>query len=219
MAWRLNKSVQRGEIDDTIAGRVTGRIWLLGRSDPVALRLTGNCHSDLASCRMTFDNSDPKPEEHTGLAPDQKGVVGDMTLSRKCRIPLVPIAEMLRLSKAGKLFPSKWGNTVYLEWFSKRNGRVVIESHNYQVRVSDPDWQMSTDEKRRQFEENQKSMADWFGQLGQAVEASVDEAADTNSPAADDLADNPPMDEFEWEQYLRESDECADRFADRVGNL
>ncbi len=105
MAWRLNESVQRGEIDNTIAGRVTGRIWLLGRSDPVALKLTGNCHRDLAGCRMTFENSDPKTEDHTGLAPDQKGVGGDITASRKCRIPLVPIAEILRLSKAGKSFP------------------------------------------------------------------------------------------------------------------
>src|SRR5688572_2285679 len=42
MAWRIDENVTRGEIDNRIPGRVTGRIWFVGREDPVVLTLIGN---------------------------------------------------------------------------------------------------------------------------------------------------------------------------------
>jgi hypothetical protein len=35
MAWRIEQSVVRGEIDNRVRGRVTGRLWLAGRPEPV----------------------------------------------------------------------------------------------------------------------------------------------------------------------------------------
>eukprot|EP01031_Cornospumella_fuschlensis_P019204 gene19204-23528_t len=34
MAWRIDQSVIRGEIDNRTRDRVTGRIWFEGRADP-----------------------------------------------------------------------------------------------------------------------------------------------------------------------------------------
>ena len=52
MAWRIEENVIRGEIDNRTAGRVYGKVWLADRNDPLVLELTGNCHKDLAGCRI-----------------------------------------------------------------------------------------------------------------------------------------------------------------------
>jgi len=43
MALRLDDTVVRGEIDNTVRGRGRGRLWLLGRDEPITLDLTGDC--------------------------------------------------------------------------------------------------------------------------------------------------------------------------------
>ena len=48
MAWRIDKAVVRGELDNRVRGRVTGRIWFVERAEPVVLELQGNCWRDLA---------------------------------------------------------------------------------------------------------------------------------------------------------------------------
>ena len=87
MAWRLNKSVVKGEIDNRKPGKVTGRVWLAGRQDPIVLDLEGNPLKDLAGARVSFSNASPAPGDEVGLNPLQKGVVGDITGSRKVRVP------------------------------------------------------------------------------------------------------------------------------------
>ena len=62
MAWRIEENVVRGEIDNRAFGRVHGKVWLNGRDNPLVLELTGNCHKDLAGCRLTFTNPAPKSE-------------------------------------------------------------------------------------------------------------------------------------------------------------
>jgi len=42
MAWRIDEQVIRGEIDNRTKGRVTGRIWLIGREEPLEIDLIGN---------------------------------------------------------------------------------------------------------------------------------------------------------------------------------
>ena len=56
MAWRIDESVIRGEIDNRTRDRVTGRIWFEGRAEPVELNLTGNAWRDLAGRRLEFVN-------------------------------------------------------------------------------------------------------------------------------------------------------------------
>ena len=43
MSWRFHEHILRGELDNTVRGRVTGRIWLAGVAEPLALDLRGDC--------------------------------------------------------------------------------------------------------------------------------------------------------------------------------
>jgi hypothetical protein len=49
MANRLDAAVLRGEIDNTSRGNVHGKLWLVGRDDPVLLDLRGIVWRDVAS--------------------------------------------------------------------------------------------------------------------------------------------------------------------------
>lgn len=73
MAWRIADSVIRGEIDNRQKGRVTGRIWLAGRKEPLELELQGNALRDLAGRRLRFENPKPKPGQPIDLKPQQRG--------------------------------------------------------------------------------------------------------------------------------------------------
>src|SRR4029077_4851629 len=135
MAWRIEENVIRGEIDNRRSGRVYGKVWLADRSDPLVLELTGNCHKDLAGCRLTFTNPAPKADDRITLAANQRGAVGDMTAARKVRV--IEDFDYLAI-KRGKKSPEHIANCLYLEWFSEAHGRVVIESITYQISVSEP---------------------------------------------------------------------------------
>ena len=43
MAFRVHDNVIRGEIDNTRRGVVTGKIWVVGRDEPLELELAGDC--------------------------------------------------------------------------------------------------------------------------------------------------------------------------------
>src|SRR5664279_5431304 len=76
MAWRIEQAVIRGEIDNTVEGRTTGRIWLAGCDAPLQLSLDGDCWRDLAGTRLHFENPEPRPGPETaGLAVDQTGLI------------------------------------------------------------------------------------------------------------------------------------------------
>ena len=101
MAWRIDESVVRGEIDNRMKGVVRGRLWLEGVEEPVTLQLSGNAHRDLAA-------------------------------SRKVRVFDVPLEQALEMIDRGEKPPEHLANCLYLEWFSEANGRVVIESTDYE---------------------------------------------------------------------------------------
>src|SRR5262245_18749076 len=118
MAWRIDESVVRGEIDNRTRGRVTGRIWLAGREEPVELELAGNGWRDVAGRRLEFVNPSPRPIDLNSLATRTTGVIGDCTASRKVKVVAVSKEEFRNLSRQRKPFPWHWGNSLYLEWFS-----------------------------------------------------------------------------------------------------
>ncbi len=98
MAWRIDEAVIRGEIDNTVEGRTTGRIWLAGRDEPLTLMLVGDCWRDLAGTRLRFENPSPKAvPDSAALEANQTGIVGDMTASRKSKVPTVSEEELHRL--------------------------------------------------------------------------------------------------------------------------
>jgi hypothetical protein len=204
MAWRLHDSVVRGEIDNRQRGTVRGRIWLCGRDEPLELLLTGDCHRDLAGCLLKFENPQPKPGEPIDLNREQSGIVGDMTASGKARVAESPLEEAYARVKQGLPVPEHIGNCLYLEWFSDANGRVVIESTDFDVHVSAGAWQMSEQQQRDRLRANQEAMMRWMEQLGEALE----QRREQNSAFEDDK----PMDEFEWERAFRESDAITDKY-------
>jgi hypothetical protein len=145
MAWRLNQMVTRGVIDNRQKGKVLGTLWLIGQESAIRLELDGNCADDLAGCLVEFVNHEPRPDHSIGRFRDQVGAAGTITASRKVRTlpPDVRVEELNRemIEQLG------WSNSLYLEWFSKFNGRVVVELVDPEVRVSEPAWSFTADEK------------------------------------------------------------------------
>ncbi len=204
MAFRIHDSVVRGELDNTRRGVVTGKIWLTGRERPLVLELAGDCWRDLAGRRLTFINPNPKDDQDCGLAEKQTGEVGDITASRKVRVPDLPIEEWYMRKKSGLDAPEHWGNALYLEWYGDYNGRVVIESADYNLEVSLPEWEMTEDEEQRQREINNEAMQRFMNRL----EAALRPEKPVNVP------DDRDMDEHEWERFLKQCDARTERFGE-----
>lgn len=178
MAWRIDEQLVRGEIDNRVRGRVRGRLWFLGRKDPVVLDLRGDAWRDVAGHVVRFTNPAPKagaPGALDGFAGEQRGVVGDITASRKVKVPECSVEEMMRLAKAGKKFPWHWSNSLYLEWHGERNGRVVIESASYRIEIeAEASWRMSAAEERAQREANERAGRESLERLAQAMAEAPD---------------------------------------------
>lgn len=209
MAWRIEESVIRGEIDNRVRGQVTGWIWIVGRAEPVELALTGNCWRDLAGRRLEFTNPEPKPGVSESFAARQEGAAGDITASRKVKVPDIPLDQIGEYYAQKKPFPWHWGNSLYLEWFSTRNGRVVIESAGYELKIiGEPAWEMTLDEEETQRRANGEAMTGFMERLGEAATAGL---------AHEDTEWNEkPQTEEEAEQMQEQSDRLVDRIQARL---
>ena len=202
MAWRIDEAVTRGEIDNTVEGRTTGRIWLAGRDEPLVLVLDGDCWRDLAGTRLRFENPSPVAvPDSAALDLDQSGIVGDMTASRKNKFPTVGEDEFNRLYQSQSEIPHEWRNTLYLEWFSEINGRVVIESSTYSMEISPHEWEMDADAEEAQKLANLNAMRDFMTQVIQR-----------RDPARTEAENDGELDEFAWEERLKESDRLTDAY-------
>jgi len=115
MAWRFGnyKYVRRGELDNSTLGLTHGNVEF-SSSGVVRFQLTGDMQGILKGKRIRFANPDYNPEyifEHCverkstadeymeGFMKEQRGEVGDI------------LGE----------------NYLYIEWYSRENGRCVIE--------------------------------------------------------------------------------------------
>ena len=204
MAFRIHDSVVRGEIDNRVKGIVRGKIWVEGRAEPVVLELKGNAHPDLAGCLLTFTNPLPRvAHQHLdSLNPVQSGQIGDLTASRKVRVPSVPMEEFLNWPKGQGRPPSHWANCLYLEWFSEANGRVVIESADYELKISAPEWRLTPEEEEQRAKDAANGM-NWFMQtLTDAIEKQKHGQKD---PEAE-------WDEHDYEKLMKESDARTDKY-------
>lgn len=211
MAWRIDESVIRGEIDNRTPGRTTGRIWLLDRDEPIELDLEGNPWRDLAGHVFRFTHKSPQPGKLDGLFTDQQGVVGDITASRKVKVPEIPVEEMYARAKAGLDYPWHLSNSLYLEWFSMRNGRVVIESTDYQIEIDpEPAWRMDEADEEAQRHANAKALTGFMERLADAM--STRRPDDEDAP--DDFDDDEPQSEIEAQA---EADTAyMDKLLDRI---
>jgi hypothetical protein len=202
MAWRIDEAVAYGEIDNTVEGRTTGRVWLAGRDEPLILSLDGDCWRDLAGTRLQFENPSPKSNpDAEALDMDQAGIVGDMTASRKTKVPTVGEEEVHELYQNHREIPHEWRNTLYLEWFSEINGRVVIESSGYTLTISPHEWEMDEDAENAQKLANLNSMRDFMAQVIRRRE-----------PDGPDEDSSEELDEYAWEERLKESDRLTDAY-------
>ncbi len=202
MAWRIDEAVAHGEIDNTVEGHTTGRIWLAGRDEPLILSLDGDCWRDLAGTRLQFENPNPKAvEDSDALDVDQSGIVGDMTASRKNKVPTVSEEVFHELYENNREIPYEWRNTLYLEWFSEINGRVVIESASYEMTISPHEWEMDEDAEDAQKLANLNSMRDFMAQVIRR-----------RNPDGPEPETSEELDEFAWEERLKESDRLTDAY-------
>ena len=206
MAWRIAKSVVKGEIDNRARGTVTGKIWLLGREEPLTFTLAGNCWRDLAGFQFVFTNPDPQPGDNTGLDAIQDGKVGDITASRKVRdVPVEDIAELM--AEPGENKGARWPlvNCFYLEWYSNHNGRVVVETTKFKIELGEQTWTLDEEGESDQRVENQKTICNWLDEVVDRMEDEPDKEFDP--------ADEAPMDEFQWEKFMKESDVRTDKYS------
>lgn len=212
MSWRIEDCVIRGEVDCREKGVVTGTIWLRGHGEPLRLCLRGLPLGDLAGCLLTFVNPRPQPSRHanlTSLASDQTGVVGDLTASFRVQIYDVPFEKVVELGRANRDIPVRQANALHLEWFSERNGRVVIESTDFHVTITAPPlWQLAQAEDDAQYEANAAAFRSFMDDDERRWTGPDESGGD---PAPDGI-----YDEFKWEKMLKESDEKSDRLGEMM---
>src|SRR5439155_4194546 len=206
MAFRIHDSVVRGEIDNRVKGIVRGKVWLEGRAEPMVLELKGNAWPDLAGCLLTFRNPQKRiPHHHIeSLSPVQCGSIGDLTASRKVRVFDVPLEEAMEMYRRKEKPPEHMANSIYLEWFSEANGRVVIESADYEVTISAPVWRMTPEENEERAKQAANGMMDFMRRLTDAIE--VHKAGEKDSEE--------PWDEHDYEKFLKESDARTDKYGE-----
>lgn len=195
MAWRIEKHVVRGLIQNIVPGRVVGTVWLKGLNQPIELNLKGNCYRDLAGARLEFKNPNPIEGDYSGFDIFQEGNVGDMTASKK--VKTIPDFEDEENDEAPAY---QLANCLYLEWFSEANGRVLIETTEFSWKVSLPKWSLSEEDERDQVKANRQAMFHFMEELSRVL----DPKDQRDEPATED------MDEFQWEAYLQKSDARSD---------
>jgi len=170
MAFRIDKYFERGEIDNRVKGMVKGRLWFCGLEEPVELVLEGNPWRDIAGCLVQIKgrNPEPIPQEFCEIMEQrQVGVVGDITASRKVRVPNAPMDEFVAAYKTGRTFTFHQANSLYLEWYSQSNGRVVIETTEFDLTIDGiPAWKMSEKEERVQRVQNEGGILNFMNSCG-----------------------------------------------------
>lgn len=206
MAFRIHDSVVRGEIDNRIKGIVRGKIWVVGRRKPVVLELKGNAWPDLAGCLLKFKNPLQRvAHQHLEtLHPKQDGQVGDITASRKVRVMEIPMPEAYLMKKRGEPVPEHMANSLYLEWFSAQNRRVVIESADYHLAISAPEWRLTPAEEVERAKLAASGMT-WFMQ--KLTEAIEQQKRGQKDPEAE-------WDEHDYEKLMKESDARTDKYGE-----
>jgi len=204
MAFRIHDSVVRGEIDNRVKGSVRGKIWLEGRSEPVTLELKGNAWPDLGGCLLTFTNPRTRvAHQHLdSLHPLQRGTIGDLTASRKVRVFDIPMPEAYLMCKRGEKPPEHMANCLYLEWFSEANGRVVIESADYELNISAPEWRLTAEEDAERARQAAAGMDNFMRKLTETIEQHQRGQKD---PEAE-------WDEHDYEKFMKECDARTDKY-------
>jgi len=210
MGWRLARSVVRGEIDSRVRDTVRGRLWLIDRKFPIELIFKGNPLRDLAGCLLTFENPEPEAEDNEGLCPIQMGRTGNITASMKVHVYDATPEVVEELQRRGEPVKRQVSNALSIEWYSNANGRVVLETTGFRLKISEYAWRMSKEDEDIQLLKNQESGNRWA-----EIVADEDEDDDLD---LEDFDDSPDwyMNEFDWERQLQESDAMTARYMELI---
>lgn len=205
MALRIDTAITHGEIDNTVRGRVRGRLWLLGREEPVQLDLDGDAWRDVAGTRVRFRNPTPQPQSSgMQLLAVQNGMAGDITASRKVKIFTVPEDEWKEAYRQDRIadVPTEWRNSLYLEWFTVEQGRCVVESADFEITISEHVWEMDEDEEGAQKLANMQAMRDFLAAIIQRPLPKEEDDEEEDGSLE--------LSEEEWEEQLKASDRLTD---------
>jgi hypothetical protein len=190
MAWRIQDSVIRGEIDNRVKGRVRGRLWLNGLAKPVLLDLEGNACPDLAGCLLKFKNTAKTfpIRKQPAFAPLQRGKIGNLSASQKVRVFTVPDTEALAMMDRGEQPPE----------------RVVIESAEYELTISPPQWRLTSAEEKQRARDAEAGWEMFSRQLNDALEKHQRGQKDPNAE----------WDEHDYERFMKECDARTDKYGE-----
>jgi hypothetical protein len=204
MAWRIQDHVTHGEIDNRTKGVVRGKLWLHGADKPLLLELKGNAWPDLAGCILKLRNPGKtfSPPSDSPLVEMQTGIVGDLTASRKVRVPEKGATKLDESGKQTKRGPERLGNCVYLEWFSEVSGRVVLEGVDWELEISAPEWRLTPEEEKQRAKDAAGGMSGFLQKLTDAVEK-----LKQGQPDAD-----VEWDEHDYERFLKQCDASGDKY-------
>jgi len=194
MALRLNEMVVRGLIDNREKGKVSGKLWLAGQGAPIGFELVGDCDRDLAGRLVEFTNRSPQPTTSLRKLEDQVGEAGTITAARKVRV----IPEDIRLDDLTQEYLKHldWTSLLYLEWFSRSDGRIVVEIVDPELRVSEPSWESAADEETKMQEMAAQPPAGFIHTI----------------EIADICRDKEKLSEFQYEKLLKRFDEHVAEF-------
>ena len=204
MATRLERFLSHGSISNTEPGRVTGTLWFIDVDEPVTLDLKGDCHRDLAGGLLVFERPDPELEPGQGM-PDiarlQTGTAGDITASKKVYFQESP------LGNSDAVQPTLV-NGMCIEWYDETGGRFAIDSTEFHLSAGDHEWSMDAETEREQILSNTRRFHAYIDAIANRIE--------DEDEALGDPGEEQPLDEFEWEERLKESDRITEAYMEAL---
>lgn len=94
-----------------------------------------------------------------GFATEQVGRAGDILADQILRHFDCPVEELLARIRAGEPPPEDLRPALYLEWYSDRNGRVVIQDTRLGVeRLGQRTFELTEEDLRREHEEGERRL-------------------------------------------------------------
>jgi hypothetical protein len=186
MAWRPSDWVIEGELDNTTPGWTIGWLRLRDRDEPLRLKLVGNCHPDLAGWKFRIVRTDPIPDwvgpnRYTDIATDQSGTIGDMTADQMLQHYECSADEFVEKTYAGNRPPTTLRKSLYLEWYSLKNGRVVIQCTRLAVeRIGERSFELTEGEWIEQAKQNSEEINYFMHQLGDALRENYPSQGDSD---------------------------------------
>lgn len=190
MLATISPLIVRGVIDNTLQELIDLRLWFTDGSEPLHLRMRGNCLRDIAGCRLEFTNcaagSPPAAmpaliEELRGFAASEHFTAGDITFSRRV------------LEKDNRHGIS---NILYIEFFLNDTVRILMEFSAVSYELSLPQWEQSWEGDNLQSLMNMEA-------LRAHVQANISQY---RGPAMAGLGeDMPPCD---WDYRLNKAEAC-----------